>query len=55
MNEEQFKTRKYILENEVVTPDYDQLIFNASCETTINLYGKMDYMIVHSNNPTYRT
>lgn len=54
MNEEQFKARRYILENEAVPPEYDLLIFNASCETSINLYGQMDYMIIHSNNPTHR-
>jgi hypothetical protein len=50
---EQQKARTYILEHEEVPPEYDLLIFNAAYETSINLRGHFDFMIIHhSSNDT---
>lgn len=55
MTQEQLAARDYILTNECVPPQYDLFIFNKSCETSINLRGRMDYMIVHSSEEEART
>lgn len=52
MNAEQLTVRNYILQHEEVPPQYDLFIFNASCETSINLRGRMDYFIAHTTCPT---
>ncbi len=52
MTQEQLAARKYILENEELPPQYDLFIFNASCETSINIRGHVDYFIAHTGNPT---
>ena len=52
MNDEQLAARAYILQHEEVPPQYDLFIFNASCETSINIRGRMDYFIAHTTNPT---
>jgi len=52
MNEEQHAARQYILEHEEVPPQYDLFIFNASCETSINIRGHMDFFIVHTASAT---
>ncbi len=55
MTQEQLEARDYILTNERVPPQYDLFIFNKSCETSINLRGHLDYMIVHSREEDTRT
>lgn len=52
LDEEQLRARDYILEHEEVPPQYDLFIFNASCETSINIRGRMDYFIAHTTNST---
>lgn len=52
LNDEQLRARAYILEHEEVPPQYDLFIFNASCETSINIRGQMDYFIAHTTTPT---
>lgn len=47
---EQQKARAYILEHEEVPPEYDLLIFNAAYETSINLRGHFDFMIIHHSS-----
>ena len=47
---EQQKARAYILEHEEVPPEYDLLIFNAAYETSINLRGHFDFMIIHNSS-----
>ena len=54
MTQEQLEARDYILTNECVPPQYDLFIFNKSCETSINLRGQLDYMIVHSSEEDTR-
>ena len=54
MTKEQLAARDYILTNECVPPQYDLFIFNKSCETSINLRGHLDYMIVHSSEEDTR-
>lgn len=51
MNEEQRKVRDYIITNEALPPDYDMFIVNASSETGINIYGQVDYIVVHNTMP----
>ena len=55
MTEEQLAARDYLLTYERVPPQYDLFIFNKSCETSINLHGHLDYMIVHSSEEDTRT
>ena len=47
---EQQKARAYILEHEELPPEYDLLIFNAAYETSINLRGHFDFMIIHHSS-----
>ena len=55
LTEEQLAARDYLLTHECVPPQYDLFIFNKSCETSINLHGHLDYMIVHSREEDTRT
>lgn len=48
MTEEQLCARDYIINQEILPPDYDIVIINASCETSINIRGKVDYIVIHS-------
>lgn len=52
MTEEQLAARAYILEHEEVPPQYDLFLFNASCETAINLYGSLSFFILHTSKET---
>lgn len=55
MTEEQLAARDYILKHEEIPPQYDLFIFNASSETAINIRGKVDYIIIHTTDPTSLT
>ena len=55
MTEEQLASRNYILQNEQIPPQYDLFIFNGSCETSINIRGKVDYFIAHTTTSTHIT
>ena len=48
MSQAQLQARNYILEKKELPPQYDLVIINASSETSISIFGKMDYIIVHS-------
>ena len=50
MSEEQHAALTYILKNEQIPPQYDLFIFNDSCATSINLYGKLHYFVAHTTN-----
>ena len=52
MTKEQESARRYILEHEEVPPQYDLLIFNDSLSTSINLYGELNFIIIHTTNET---
>lgn len=52
MTKEQEAARLYILEREEVPTQYDLLIFNDSLATSINLYGELDFIIIHTTNKT---
>ena len=52
MTKEQEAARRYILEHEEVPPQYDLLIFNDSLATSINLYGELNFIIIHTTNET---
>ena len=45
--------REYILDRETVPEDYNLFIFNASCETAINIRSHADFFIAHNSNPTH--
>ena len=53
MTEEQLAARDYILKNEEIPPQYDLFIFNGSCETSINIRGKIEYFIAHTTILTH--
>ena len=53
MTEEQLRVRNYILEEEAVPEEYDLFIFNASCETAINIRSHTDFFIAHNSNSTH--
>jgi hypothetical protein len=55
MTPEQEAVRLYILEHEEVPPQYDLLIFNDSLATSINLYGELNFIIIHTTNATTMT
>lgn len=55
MNEEQRRVRDYIITHEELPPEYDMVILNASSETGINIYGQVDYIVIHSQMPETRT
>lgn len=48
MTDAQREAREYIISNEELPPQYDMVIINASSKTGINIYGEVDYMVVHS-------
>lgn len=55
MSAEQIAARDYILSYEELPPQYDMVILNASSETGINIYGQVDYIVVHNTMPDTRT
>lgn len=55
MNAEQLRVREYILNKAELPPEYDLFIINASSETSININGQVDYMVVHSQADESRT
>lgn len=55
MSAEQIAARDYILSYEELPPQYDMVILNASSETGINIYGQVDYIVVHNTKPDTRT
>ncbi len=50
MSKEQLWVRNYILEKKELPPQYDLVIINASSETSISIFGKVDYIIVHCHD-----
>lgn len=55
MTAEQLSARQYILDNEQLPPNYDIVIINASSETSINIRGQVDYIIIHTTEEEVRT
>lgn len=55
MTAEQLSARQYILENELLPPQYDLVIINASSETSINIRGQVDYIAINTTEPEVRT
>ena len=55
MTQEQIEARNYILEKKELPPQYDLVIINASSETSISIFGQMDYIIVHNHDEDTRT
>ena len=54
MTEEQLRVRDYILDKEELPPEYGAVIINKSNETAINIRGRVDYIIVHSQEDDVR-
>ena len=48
MTDEQLRVRDYILTNAALPPEYDMFIINASSETSINIFGDLDYIVIHN-------
>ena len=53
MNAAQLAARQYIIENEAVPDEYDVFLFNATAETSINIYSPMDFFIAHNTEDTH--
>lgn len=54
MTDAQKEAREYIITKEELPPQYDMVIINASSETGINIYGNVDYIVVHHTDPDTR-
>lgn len=54
MTPEQYRVRQYILDMARMPPEYNLLVINKSCETSITIDGDIDYMIIHSQAPERR-
>ena len=54
MTDAQREAREYIISKEELPPQYNMVIINASSETGINIYGKVDYIVVHHTDPDTR-
>lgn len=52
---EQMAAKNHIITSEELPPEYDMVIINASCETGINIRGKVDYIAVHRSDEDTRT
>ena len=50
MTEEQLAVREEILNNFTIPEQYNLLIINASCETSIKIKSHVDYMIVNNSD-----
>lgn len=55
MDNEQKEIRKYILEKEELPPTYDFIFINAAYETSINIRGDVNCMIIHTTDKDKRT
>ncbi|MDL2238388.1 DEAD/DEAH box helicase family protein [Christensenellaceae bacterium OttesenSCG-928-K19] len=55
MTEEQHRVRQYILDNAQMPPEYNLLVINKSCETSITIKGDIEYMIIHSRDADRQT
>lgn len=55
MTQEQLQVRNHILGKKELPPQYDMVIINSSSETSISIFGKMDYIIVHNQEPDTQT
>ena len=55
MTEEQKEARDYILSNSKLPPEYDLFIINASSETSINIFSKVDSIIIHTQEEDAQT
>ena len=55
MTQAQLLARNHILEKKELPPQYDLVIINASSETSISIFGKVDYIIVHCQEADTQT
>lgn len=55
MSQAQLQARNYILEKKELPPQYDLVIITASSETSISIFGKVDYIIVHNQDEDTQT
>ena len=53
MNAAQLAARQYIIEKEAVPDEYDVFLFNATAETSRNIYSHMDFFIAHNSENTH--
>lgn len=50
-SEEQKRVRDYLISNRAMPPQYNLFVVNAAYETSITIGGRIDYVIVHRENP----
>ena len=55
LTQEQLQARNHILQKQELPPQYDMVIINASSETSISIYGKVDYIIIHRSDEATQT
>ena len=55
MTQAQLQARNHILEKKELPPQYDLVIINASSETSISIFGRVDYIIVHCHDQDTQT
>lgn len=55
LTQEQLQARNHILQKQELPPQYDMVIINASSETSISIYGKVDYIIIHRSDKATQT
>lgn len=54
MSDEQMEARRHILTKWEMPQNYDVVVINKSCETSITINGQMDYIIIHSQDADRR-
>ena len=50
ITEEQLAARQYIIDKEKIPPQYDTIIINDSCATSVNLRGRIDFFLIVSTS-----
>lgn len=54
MTNEQKKLREYVIDNAEIPDDIDVLFINKSCETSVNIFSHIDFMIIHTSDADTR-
>lgn len=54
MDKEQLRIRDYILEEHKLPEEYDFIFINAAYETSINIYGNINCMVIHTKDTDSR-
>ena len=54
MDEEKKRIREFILTKHKLPEEYDFIFINAAYETSINIFGEIDCMIIHTTDDDKR-